>query len=62
MKEAKVKNVFDGELFYDNNLRKFFRRTKREKCFCDNGDHVTAEPADKSSDGMCFLPDYQVVV
>lgn len=63
MKEAKVKNVFEGELFYDPTLKHFFRRARGD-CKCggeEASDHI---PAEYAADGrkVCFLRDYKVIV
>lgn len=60
MKEAKVKNVFDGELFYDNETKKFYRRELRQKCIQDP-EHIIGVAASDGSK-ICFPPDTKVVV
>lgn len=64
MKEAKAKNVLDGELFYCTTMKRFYRRTE-DKCSSvahkPNPAHIVTTEA-KSGAHMCFMPDDLVVV
>lgn len=61
MKEAKVKNVFEGELFFCPERKAFYRRLKDKQA--DDGQiFVYAEPANRQGPSISFHPNEKVVV